>query len=187
MTAHTSHKRESFPHYIGVNGDEEKEMLESLGLNSLEDLFKHIPTNVRHDGLKMENGLATPALKTKINEIAKKNKKVRSFIGDGLQDFSVPSIVEKVSTIRGLTTAYTPYQPERSQGTLQSLWIYQNLLSQLTGFEAINASLYERSTCLFEALNCATRVKKNATKVLVAENIYPKDIEVLKTHAKKQN
>ncbi len=185
MTAHTSHKRESFPHYIGVNGDEEKEMLESLGLNSLEDLFKHIPTNVRHDGLKMENGLATPALKTKINEIAKKNKKVRSFIGDGLQDFSVPSIVEKVSTIRGLTTAYTPYQPERSQGTLQSLWIYQNLLSQLTGFEAINASLYERSTCLFEALSCATRVKKNATKVLVAENIYPKDIEVLKTHAKK--
>jgi len=79
--------------------------------------------------------------------------------------------------------AYTPYQPERSQGTLQTLWIYQSLISQLTGFEAINASLYDRSTCLFEAMNCSLRLVKEATTVLVSNTLYPGDLEVLETLA----
>src|SRR5690606_33740485 len=77
-----------------------------------------------------------------VNEVANKNNTKLSFLGDGLPQYKVTEVVEPVSNIRGLTTAYTPYQPERSQGTLQTLWIYQSLLSQLTGFEAINASLY---------------------------------------------
>ncbi|MFT6632066.1 MAG: glycine dehydrogenase [Bacteriovoracaceae bacterium] len=177
-------KRESFPHYIGVDANDEKLMLETLGLNSVEELFSHIPNDVKHPGLKMEAGLAHPELKTRILDISKKNKIGTSFIGDGLQQFSVPEIVAKVCSIRGLTTAYTPYQPERSQGTLQTLWIYQNLISKITGFEAINASLYERATCLFESLNCATRIKRKSHTVIVAENIFPGDIEVLNTQAK---
>ncbi|MAX67848.1 MAG: aminomethyl-transferring glycine dehydrogenase subunit GcvPB [Bacteriovoracaceae bacterium] len=184
MNDKTPHKRELFPHYIGINKQEEQELLQELELKSLDDLFSHIDPQVLHKGLKMNTSLSHPQLKEHILEMAKKNKIYTSFIGDGLQDFKVPDIVAKVCSIRGLTTAYTPYQPERSQGTLQSLWIYQNLISKLTGFEAINASLYERATCLFEALNCATRIKKNKNTVLVAENIYPQDLEVLKTQAK---
>lgn len=181
------HKRESFPHYIGITESEEKAMLAELGLSSTKDLFNHISKDVAHNGLKMNAGLKGVDLREHIKKISQKNRILTSFIGDGLQDFKVPDIVSKVCSIRGLTTAYTPYQPERSQGTLQTLWIYQNLIAKMTGFEAINASLYERSTCLFEALNCAVRIKKKTNTVIVAENIYPGDIEVLNTHAKETN
>ncbi len=183
IDSHTN-KRESYPHFIGISESEEKEILNQLGLTSSDELFSHIGQDVKHDGLKMEPGIPLNKLKKHITEIANKNKLKTSFIGDGLQGFSVPEIVPKVCEIRGLTTAYTPYQPERSQGTLQTLWIYQNLISKITGFEAINASLYERSTCLFEALNCAVRFKRKADTVIVAENIFPGDIEVLNTLAK---
>lgn len=178
-----AHKRENFPHYIGVDAKDEQAMLEALGLNNLDELFSHISPEVMHTGMKMENGVERETLKSRITNIAAKNKIMPSFLGDGLQDFKVPSIVPKVCGVRGLTTAYTPYQPERSQGTLQTLWIYQNLIARITGFEAINASLYERSTCLFEALNCATRIKRKKHTVIVAENIYPGDKKVLETHA----
>ncbi len=182
-----THKRENFPHYIGVNQTDEKAMLQAIGLESLDDLFAHISDEVKHSGLKMEDGLPHETLKEKISDIANKNTIRTSFIGDGLQDFQVPEIVEKVCSIRGLTTAYTPYQPERSQGTLQTLWIYQNMISKMTGFEAINASLYERATCLFEALNCAVRIKRKTNTVIVAENIYPGDIKVINTQAIETN
>lgn len=179
-----TNKRENYPHYIGINTQDEQLMLKELGLSSLDELYSHLDSNIKHDGLSMEYSLSREELKQKISAIANKNKITTSFVGDGLQRFKVPSIVAKVCDIRGLTTAYTPYQPERSQGTLQTLWIYQNVISRMTGFEAINASLYDRATCLFEALNCAVRIKRKTDTVVVAENIYPGDIEVLNTHAK---
>ena len=179
-----THKREQFPHYIGVDKHDQEKMLETIGLKSLEDLYQHIPADIRLDEIKLDPGMERETLKKHIKEIAAKNQIRTSFIGDGLDDFDIPESTYAVSKIRGLTTAYTPYQPERSQGTLQSLWIYQNLISKLTGFEAINASLYERSTCLFEALNCATRIARNKHKVLVSEAIYPGDKEVIETLAK---
>jgi glycine dehydrogenase len=113
--------------------------------------------------------------------LAKKNNPLCSFLGDGLKDYQVPEIVGKVCALRGLTTAYTPYQPERSQGTLWTLWLYSSSLSMLTGFEAINASLYDRSTALHESLNTALRIHRKAKRVLVAETLYPGDLEVLTT------
>ncbi|MDO9183521.1 MAG: aminomethyl-transferring glycine dehydrogenase subunit GcvPB, partial [Bacteriovorax sp.] len=106
------------------------------------------------------------------------------FIGDGLKNYKVQEIVPYVCNLRGLTTAYTPYQPERSQGTLNTLWIYSSALSMLTGFEAINASFYDRSTTLYEAIQTALRIVKNTNTALVCESLYPGDIEVLKTHAR---
>ena len=176
--------KEHYKHYIGINEKEEKELLETLGKSSLDDLFEHISPEVQMTELALPLALEQAELKEKINNISKKNNKCLSFLGDGLQDFTIPDLVPRICSIRGLTTAYTPYQPERSQGTLQSLWIYQSAMAQITGFEAINASLYERSTALFEALSCAIRIQKKKNKVIVAENIYPGDIEVLNTIAK---
>ncbi|MEX0799033.1 MAG: aminomethyl-transferring glycine dehydrogenase subunit GcvPA, partial [Bacteriovoracaceae bacterium] len=180
----TCSPREDYPFYIGVTESEEKEMLASLGLNSLAQLYQHI------DERNLMKSLALPAhkekeeLKKHLLDIASKNKKTVSFIGDGLQDFSIPSIVPMVCAVRGLTTAYTPYQPERSQGTLQSLWIYQSVISEITGFEAVNASLYDRATCLHEAISASLKMSKGKDTVVVAENIYPGDKEVLDTMAR---
>jgi glycine dehydrogenase len=176
--------RENYLHYIGLNEKEEKEILQILGLNSLDELFSHIEEDQKIHNLDLPPALSHKEIKTKLQALANKNKKCISFIGDGLQDFTIPSLIPRICSIRGLTTAYTPYQPERSQGTLQSLWIYQSAMAQLTGFEAINASLYERSTALFEALSCALRIQKKKNKVIVAENIYPGDIDVINTIAK---
>lgn len=176
--------RENRPFYIGMNESEENEALRDLKLERLEDLFSHIPEEVRMKSFSFPPPLPREELKAKLEELANKNNKRISFIGDGLQDFSIPSIVPMVCGIRGLTTAYTPYQPERSQGTLQSLWIYQCALAEITGFEAVNASLYERSTCLHEAMNCALRMKKGKDAVIVAESVYPGDKAVLDTLVK---
>jgi glycine dehydrogenase len=176
--------RENYKHYIGIDEKDEKEILNELNVNSLDELFSHISDNQKITELNLPNALSQSEIKEKISTIAAKNKKCISFIGDGLQDFTIPGLVPRICSIRGLTTAYTPYQPERSQGTLQSLWIYQSAMAQMTGFEAINASLYERSTALYEALSCSLRIQKKKNKVIVASNIYPGDLEVLKTISK---
>lgn len=184
MKTPETNPREFNPFYIGTSDQDIQEMLAALGLKSLDELYTHIDQDCKLGQLNLPPYLDRDSLVSHIQDVANKNKTNTSFIGDGLQDFKVPEIVSKVCSIRGLTTAYTPYQPERSQGTLQTLWIYQSALAQITGFEAINASLYERATCLFEALNCATRISRKKNTVIVTSNIYPGDIEVLNTQAK---
>lgn len=178
-------KRELTPFYISATPDELKAMLAEVKLNSLEQVFDSLPKDVLFKGpLDLPAPVAYNDLITLMREKANKNTLRPSFIGDALPDFKVPEIVPYVCGIRGLTTAYTPYQPERSQGTLTSLWIYSSAISMLTGYEAINASLYERSTCLFEALNTALRLKRQTTKAIVCASTYPGDREVLATLAK---
>lgn len=176
-------KRELKPFYIGADEKDIAEMLAALNLKSLDDLYSHISADVKMTSVAMNNHMSYEELIIHVNEVAAKNKIKLSFLGDGLPQYKVTDVVGPICNIRGLTTAYTPYQPERSQGTLQTLWIYQSLLSQLTGFEAINASLYDRSTCLYEAINCALRLVKESTTVIVAGTLFPGDLEVLETHA----
>jgi glycine dehydrogenase len=176
-------KRELKPFYIGADDKDIQSMLKTLGLDSLEDLYSHISQDVKMTTVPMAKHMNYEELIAHMNELAQKNKVKTSFLGDGLPHYKVTEVVGPICGIRGLTTAYTPYQPERSQGTLQTLWIYQSLLSQLTGFEAINASLYDRSSCLFEAMNCALRLVKNSTTVIVANTLYPNDMEVIETNA----
>ena len=113
----TSH-REDYPFYIGTSDEDIQAMLKELGLNKLDDLYAHIDSEFLLDEMDLPKHLDANAVKKHMQGIADKNKTMVSFIGDGLQNFTIPKIVEKVCEIRGLTTAYTPYQPERSQGTL---------------------------------------------------------------------
>lgn len=177
--------RELKRHYISLTQDEIQGMLKEIGLNNLSDLYSHIPAEVHHKkDLNIAPELSHEKLADHLFEISQKNNLKTSFLGDGLQNYQVTDVVPYVAGLRGLTTAYTPYQPERSQGTLQTLWIYQSLIADLTGFEAINASMYERSTALFEAMNCALRLVKESDTIIVAETIYPGDLEVLQTQVK---
>ncbi|MGE9295385.1 MAG: aminomethyl-transferring glycine dehydrogenase subunit GcvPB, partial [Puniceicoccales bacterium] len=174
--------REAARHYVPAGEEDTAAMLEKIGLSSLRDLYNHIPAAAFHDGeLALPDELGYTETQDALSVLAAKNTVRTNFIGDGLPDYSVNPIVPYVCGIRNLTTAYTPYQPERSQGTLITHWIYQCGLTQLTGFEAINSSLYDRATALFEAICCALRLSRKADTALVAGNIYPGDIEVLET------
>ncbi len=179
-------KREKKKFFISLTDNEISSMLSDLDLAKPEDLFAHIPDNIKFTNEEFEMGkpYSYDQLISHMKVLSQKNIINTSFIGDGLKSFKTPPLVNHVGDIRGLLTAYTPYQPERGQGTLISLYLYASLISELTGFEAINSSMYDRSTAIFEAINTALKLKRNKNTVLVASNIYPGDIEVLQTYTR---
>ena len=174
--------REEARHYIPASAADIQAMLKACGCATVEELFAHIPDEVRFTSPpELPEELSPEDLKANLQTKADKNKNYRSFLGDGLPAYQVHEIVPFVSSLRNLATAYTPYQPERSQGTLVTHWIYQCALAQLTGFEAINTSLYERSTALYEACLCALRLVRKTNTILLCEGLYPGDCDVLET------
>ncbi|MGF1484337.1 MAG: aminomethyl-transferring glycine dehydrogenase subunit GcvPB [Opitutales bacterium] len=176
--------RETARHYISATDADIADMLKAVGSKDLADLYRDLDPAIRfQEPPAVDEERSYDAVAARMAELAGNNRTARSFLGDGLPDFAVDPIVEKVAGIRNLTTAYTPYQPERSQGTLVTHWIYQCLLSKLTGFEAINSSLYDRSTALFEAICTAIRLARKADTVIVSEGFYPGDLEVIRTLA----
>ena len=157
-------------------------MLQELGLERLEALYEALCPEGRFTAsLPLPEALSYEALQEHLKAVSEKNRLRLSFIGDGLAVWKTPELVADVARIRTLSTAYTPYQPERSQGTLIAHWIYQCLLAQLTEFEAINASLYDRATALYEAICCARRLVRKGDAVLISQGLYPGDLEVVKT------
>ena len=174
--------REHARHYIPASEAEIEAMLEAVGKDSMEALFDHIPAAVKFaDGIDLPDELDYEALKTELEAISNKNRIGSSFLGDGLQDMEPSPVIGPVCDIRNLTTAYTPYQPELGQGTLLAHWIYQCSMARLTGFEAINASLYDRATSIFEGICAAIRMSRGRCVALVSETLYPGDLEVLET------
>ena len=177
--------RETPRHYICATEEELKEMLSEIGLGDLSQLFVHIDPNILFPHpLPLSEEKDYHEVAKKISEVSKLSNHKISFIGDQLPVWKTPSIVEFVSNLRNLSTSYTPYQPERSQGTLISHWIYQCAMSLLTGFEAINTSLYDRSFAIYEAITCAIRTSRKPSRILLASSLFPEEIDVLKTLAK---
>ena len=157
-------------------------MMDSIGVESFADLYSHIPEeNLFDTPPQLPAELSYEALQERLLDIAACNNNLESYIGDGLPHYEVMPVSGPICNIRNLTTAYTPYQPERSQGTLMTHWIYQCLMSQITGFEAINSSLYERSTAIFEAICASVRLQRKADTVVISEGIFPGDREVIET------
>jgi len=175
--------RELSRHYVPTSEEDLRAMLEVVGMENFENLFSHAPDEIRFAAPPdLPEELSYEALQQRLAAIASKNRAVTSFLGDGMPDWKVHPITHFVCNIRPLTTSYTPYQPERSQGTLVTHWIYQCMMTTLTGFEAINSSLYDRSTALFEAICCSLRLSRGRSVVIVAESHFPSDLEVLRTH-----
>jgi len=159
-------------------------MLASIGLKSAEALFDSIP-----DNLLLRRPLNTPAalaeteLLTQFDELASRNAGAGrvSFLGGGAYSHYIPTIVDHILSRSEFFTSYTPYQPEISQGTLQTIFEFQTLVCQLTGMEVANASMYDGSTGLAEAVLMAERVTKRA-KIIAASSIHPQYLEVVKTY-----
>ncbi|MDP5019604.1 MAG: hypothetical protein NWP71_02690, partial [Opitutales bacterium] len=176
--------RELARHYIAATEADIQAMFAAVGSKDFPDMYAHIDPAVQFAGPQdLPDELEYQALADRMEALSQKNSVKTAFLGDGLQVYRTHEIVGHVCSIRNLTTSYTPYQPERSQGTLITHWIYQSTLAQLTGFEAVNSSLYERASALFEAAVCAVRMADaEANTVLVAGNLMPADLEVLRTH-----
>ncbi|MEJ6621816.1 MAG: aminomethyl-transferring glycine dehydrogenase subunit GcvPB [Opitutae bacterium] len=174
--------RELARHYISASESDIAEMLNFTGVDRLEDLYNHIPEFLQFDGgINLPNELEYNAAASKLAEIADRTNLKVSFIGDSVPHWSTHPIVDYVSKLRPLSTSYTPYQPERSQGTLVTHWIYQCVLSTLTGFEAINTSLYDRSAAIYEAITCAYRTNPRGGKILLARSLFESDLKVIQT------
>ena len=172
--------------YLSLSDKDKKEMLATIGVGSTDELFCCIPEHVR---LKRE--LRLPAAQTElelirtIETIGRKNTYSRhlSFLGGGAYDHFIPTVVDYLSSRGEFVSPYTPYQPEVSQGTLQTIFEFQTLVCQLTGLDIANASLYEGATATAEAVLMAQRVT-NRPKVLLARTLHPQYREVVRTYIK---
>jgi glycine dehydrogenase subunit 1 len=162
------------------------EMLRSLGVKSVEDLFADIPKQVRTDGLKIPDGMLEIDLRRALEEMMAVNKpstSVPSFLGAGIYDHFIPAAVRTIVSRSEFITSYTPYQPEISQGMLQSLFEYQSFMTELTGMDVVNSSMYDASTALGEAVLMAHRLSGGA-RFLISRAISPEKRQVARLYAK---
>ncbi|MFA9461442.1 aminomethyl-transferring glycine dehydrogenase subunit GcvPA [Thiohalorhabdus methylotrophus] len=163
---------------------EAREMLDTLGLSSMEELFAEIPECIRAKPLeKVPEGLSEMELMRLMRERAAQDESgLRSFVGAGAYEHHIPSAVWELATRGEYYSAYTPYQAEASQGTLQTIYEFQTMIAGLTGMEVANASLYDGGTALAEAVLMAVRAHKGKSqKVLVPESVHPAYLRVART------
>ena len=168
--------------YIPGTKQEQKEMLAEIGFGSMEELFGHIPDEVKvKGGLKIPEGMSELEVRKKVTQMAEKNKVFPViFRGAGAYRHFIPSVVKSVISKENLLTAYTPYQAEISQGILQSIFEYQTMICELTGMDTSNASVYDGATAAAEGIAmCRERKRK---KALISETTDPKVLETVKTY-----
>ncbi len=159
-------------------------MLASVGLNSIEELFTSLPEDIRlREPLNIPAALSELELLAQFEAMGERNHAARrpSFLGAGAYAHYSPTIVDHLIQRSEFFTAYTPYQPEISQGTLQAIFEFQTLVCQLTGMEVANASMYDGSTALAEAVMMAERVTRRS-RVVVSPAIHPEYLEVVQTY-----
>lgn len=168
--------------YVPSTLQERQEMLESIGLSSIDQLFSHIPDELKLKGeLNLPSGMSELEVSSAMKKIAAKNVVFGSiFRGAGAYDHYIPSIVKSVTGKEEFLTAYTPYQAEISQGVLQSIFEYQTMICELTGMDVSNASVYDGATAAAEAVNmCCERSHK---VVFCSAAAHPDTIAVVKTY-----
>jgi glycine dehydrogenase subunit 1 len=172
--------------YLSLTERDREEMLAAIGVSSVEELFRDIPAGVRFEReLDLPPALGEQELSRHLEELAGRNvdtSRELSFLGAGIYDHYVPAIVDAVLQRGELLTAYTPYQPEMSQGVLQAIFEYQTAICELTGMDVSNASGYDGTTVAADACYVA----KHATgrsKVVITEATNPQVRQVVKTYA----
>jgi len=172
--------------YLSLTDADREAMLEAIGVDSLEELFAQIPPGVRLDReLDVPEALSESALVRHFEELASRNADTTrelSFLGMGIYDHYVPAIVDTFLSRGEFLTAYTPYQPEMSQGILQAIFEYQTAICELTGMDVSNASGYDGMTVAADACFVA-RAHTGRKRIVLAETLHPMARQVVKTYA----
>ena len=158
--------------FISNTKEQQEQMLAEIGL-SMDDLFSDIPAALKTDKFNLPKGLTENKVRDALAEIAGKNYiNLTCFLGGGFYDHFIPAAVYSIVSRSEFYTAYTPYQPELSQGTLQAIYEYQSAICRLTEMEAANASLYDGGTGIYEAVMMALRIT-GRNKVIIDESVNP--------------
>src|SRR5256885_1428532 len=172
--------------FVSLTEQDRQQMLETIGIASIDELFEQIPAGVRLGRpLALERALSEPELVAHLSELAARNvdtDREISFLGAGIYDHYVPAAVDAVLARGEFLTAYTPYQPEMSQGVLQAIFEYQTAICELTGMDVSNASGYDGTTVAADACFLAKHAT-GRTKVVLAEALNPQVRQVVKTYA----
>jgi glycine dehydrogenase subunit 1 len=172
--------------YVVNTAADQREMLAKIGVQSLEELFELIPEALRlRRRLKVAPALSEMELQQHMEALAAQNfspDRAVCFLGGGSYDHFIPAVVDMVSSRSEFYTAYTPYQAEASQGSLQAFFEYQTLICELTGLDVSNASLYEGGSAVAESVLMALTINPERRKVLIAESVHPEYRQTLTTY-----
>ena len=172
--------------FLSLTEQDREQMLETIGVESVDELFEQIPVGVRLGRpLDLEPALSEPELVAHLGDLAGRNVDTTreiSFLGAGIYDHYVPAVVDAMLARGEFLTAYTPYQPEMSQGVLQAIFEYQTAICELTGMDVSNASGYDGTTVAADACYVAKHAT-GRTKVVLAESLNPQVRQVVKTYA----
>jgi glycine cleavage system P protein (glycine dehydrogenase) subunit 1 len=172
--------------YLFATPDDQREMLRSIGVDSIETLLKQVPDKLRlQRPLDLPPALTEPELESDVRKLAARNASPTAatcFLGGGVYDHFIPAVVDEIAGRGEFYTAYTPYQAEASQGSLQAFFEYQTLICQLTGMDVSNASLYEGGTAVSEAAFMAMRVTNRHEKVVLLGSVHPEYRQVVATY-----
>jgi glycine dehydrogenase subunit 1 len=170
--------------YTVHTDDDRRHMLKAIGVADIADLFAAVPPSLLHTELRLAPGLSEPETRERMEALAAANHPLGafSFLGAGCYNHYVPSAVRALTSRSEFATAYTPYQPEVSQGTLQHIFEFQTCIAELTGLEAANASLYDGPSALAEAAFMALRLTRSET-ILVSAGVHPEAVQVVQTYA----
>ncbi len=173
--------------FIQNSESDRQEMLAAVGVRTMADLFEQIPAELRHNGpLPIDAGLSEDELRAEMTELASWNTPMAAgcFLGAGMYRHFIPTVVDSLQGRHEFVTAYTPYQPEGSQGTLTAFFEFQTMVAELMGMEIANASMYDGCSAATEAVIMASNLVRNRTKVVVSHGVHPHTRRTLETYLK---
>lgn len=174
-------------HYLPHTPEDVRKMLKICGAGSVMDLYADIPSQLRlKEAYRLPASLSEPEVKEWFDSVAEKNNPLVCFAGAGAYDHYTPAVINALTSRSEFLTAYTPYQPEISQGTLQYIFEYQSMITALTGLDVSNASLYDGATATAEAMIMAVSAARKKRRILISETVDPKVAEVVRTYARFQ-
>jgi len=170
--------------YFPLTEEDRKQMLSEIGVKGFDELVAKVPAQLKNPVLDLPEGLSEFELRQYLENILGQNQTARellSFLGAGSYDHYIPSVVRHILSRGEFYTAYTPYQPEASQGTLQTIFEYQSMMAEITGLDVVNASHYDGATAFAEGCLLALNFNQRQ-KVLVARTVHPEYRQVMKTY-----
>ncbi|UKK51736.1 aminomethyl-transferring glycine dehydrogenase subunit GcvPA [Prevotella sp. E13-17] len=161
-----------------------KDMLAQVGVSSLDDLYAEVPQEIRfQDDYQLPSEMSELEVRQLFERLGSQNQQLVCFAGAGVYDHYTPSVIPNLLQRSEFLTSYTPYQAEISQGTLHYIFEYQSMMTELTGMDISNASMYDGTTATAEAVMMAVAAGKKQNTVLVSETVDPKTLDVVKTYA----
>lgn len=169
-----------FPH----TEDDLQAMLRKVGVASMDNLYAEVPAAIRFQGdYQLPSEMSELEVRQLFEQLGTQNHQLTCFAGAGVYDHYTPAVIPQLLQRSEFLTSYTPYQAEISQGTLHYIFEYQSMMTELTGMDISNASMYDGSTAAAEAVMMAVASGKKQNKVLVSETLDPKTLEVIRTYA----